>query len=318
MNELYQNLPKPFFVLAPMDDVTDLTFRRIVDECAPADLYMTEFANADGLQSPGRKAVIRKFKTYKQEQSLIAQIWGAKPENFETTAREAMEMGFVGVDLNMGCPVKNVVKQGLCSGLIENRDLAHKLIIAAQKGAGKENVSIKTRIGTKAYDESWVRFLLEHKPVMLTMHFRSVKDMSKVPAKWEFAKDIVRLRDELSPDTVLVGNGDVESREQGEDLANKFKFDGIMVGRGIFKNPFLFSKDSPWIEMTARQRKELYAKHIRLFKQEWEGQKNPALLKKFAKVYISDFDGAKELRDQLMHTNSLIELQTKLQESQKK
>ncbi|MDZ7786382.1 MAG: tRNA-dihydrouridine synthase [Candidatus Saccharibacteria bacterium] len=314
MKGLLSKLPKPFFVLAPMDDVTDTAFRRIVHSCAPADLYMTEFANADGLQSPGRKAVMKKLKFYEQEHPLIAQIWGAKPENFEKTAREAMDMGFIGVDLNMGCPVKNVVKQGLCSGLIQNRDLADKLIRATQKGAGKPNVSIKTRLGVKSYDESWVRFLLGYEPVMLTMHFRSIKDMSKVPAKWELASELVRLRNEISPDTLLVGNGDVESRQQGEELAKKHGIDGIMVGRGIFKDPYLFAKNTPWESIGAKERKQLFAKHIKLFKKEWEGQKNPALLKKFAKVYINGFDGAKDLREQLMHTDSIDELLEKLLE----
>jgi tRNA-dihydrouridine synthase len=310
--QLLESLPKPFFVLAPMDDVTDTTFRRVVHGCAPADLYMTEFANADGLQSAGRKAVGKKLVFTDDEGPLIAQIWGAKPDNFEKTAREAMESGFIGVDLNMGCPVKNVVSRGLCSGLIENRDLAKELILAAQKGAGTENVSIKTRIGTKAYDESWVRFLLEFKPPMLTMHFRTVKELSKVPAHWDLAKELVELRDEVSPHTLLVGNGDVESRSQGVQLAKQYGLDGVMVGRGIFKNPYLFAKKSIWERIGEEERKQLYKKHIILFKEQWEGQKNPALLKKFAKVYISDFDGAKELRDRLMHTNSIDELLQKL------
>lgn len=313
---LLKGFTKPFFVLAPMDDVTDTTFRRVVHECAPADLYMTEFANADGLQSAGRRAVGKKLVFDESEGPLIAQIWGAKPDNFKKTAQEAMEMGFVGVDLNMGCPVKNVVSRGLCSGLIENRDLAHQLITAAQAGAGSENVSIKTRIGTREYDETWVRFLLEHKPPMLTMHFRTVKELSKVPAHWELAPKLIALRDEISPDTLIVGNGDIESREQGEELATQHGLDGIMVGRGIFKDPFLFAKQSPWDEMSARERKNLYAKHIKLFRDQWEGKKNPALLKKFAKVYISDFDGAKELRDRLMHTNSIEELQSALEQTE--
>ncbi len=295
-----------------MDDVTDTTFRRVVHECAPADLYMTEFANADGIQSAGRKAVIKKLLFHKDEGPLIAQIWGAKPENFEKTSREIMEMGFDGVDLNMGCPVKNVVSRGLCSGLIENRDLARELILAAQKGAGKNNLSIKTRIGTKQYDETWIRFLLEFKPVMLTVHFRTVKELSKVPAHWELSEQIVALKDEISPKTLIVGNGDIESRQQGTELARKYNLDGIMIGRGIFKDPYVFAKNSQWSTIPEEKRKALYARHIKLFKDEWEGKKNPALLKKFAKVYISDFDGAKELRDRLMHTNSIDELMAEL------
>ena len=307
-----KNLPRPFFILAPMDDVTDTVFRRIVKECAAPDLFFTEFANVDGLQSPGRKAVSKKLKFYAEEQPLIAQIWGAKAENFEKTAQELMEKGFAGVDLNMGCPVKNVIRQGLCSGLIENRELAHEIIVASQKGAGKENVSIKTRIGTKGYDESWIRFLLEHKPTMLAVHWRSVKELSKVPAHWDLAANVVSLRDEISPDTLIVGNGDVMSRQEGEELAKKYGLDGIMIGRGIFHDPFFFAPKSPWPKMGAEERKKLFARHIELFQEEWQDKKNPMLLKKFAKIYISDFDGAKELRDQLMHCNSLTELHAEL------
>ena len=312
MRSLLQELPKPFFVLAPMDDVTDTVFRRVIKDCAAPDIFFTEFANADGIQSAGRKAVSKKLVYHEEEQPLIAQIWGAKPDNFEVTARELIQQGFVGVDLNMGCPVKNVVRQGLCSGLIENRELAHELIDATQKGAGKENVSIKTRIGTKTYDESWIRFLLEHKPVMLAVHFRSVSELSKVPAHWELAPEIAKLRDEISPGTLLVGNGDVMSRGQGENLANQYGLDGVMIGRGVFSDPYVFSKESPWEQQPAEQRKQLYLKHINLFEAEWGSNKNQALLKKFAKIYISDFDGAKELRDRLMHTNSLDELRREL------
>jgi len=307
-----RKLPRPFFVLAPMDDVTDTVFRRVIKSCAAPDLFFTEFVNADGVQSAGRKAVSKKLVYHKEEQPLIAQIWGAKPDNFETTAREIMQQGFVGVDLNMGCPVKNVIKQGLCSGLIENRELAHELIAATQKGAGAENVSIKTRIGTKEYDESWMRFLLGHKPVMLAVHWRSVKELSKVPAHWELAEKVIKLRDEISPKTLLVGNGDVMSRKQGEELAEQSGLDGIMIGRGIFHDPYIFAPQSPWAETSADERKQLYLKHINLFNKEWGCNKNQALLKKFAKIYISDFDGAKELRDRLMHTESIEQLRSTL------
>ena len=308
----WKELPRPFFVLAPMDDVTDTVFRRIVKQCAAPDLFFTEFANADGVQSAGRKAVSKKLVFHEEEQPLIAQIWGAKPDNFESTARELMEQGFAGVDINMGCPVKNVIKQGLCSGLIENRDLAHEIITATQEGAGKDNVSIKTRIGTKEYDESWIRFLLEHKPTMLAVHWRTVKEMSKVAAHWELSAEVVKLRDAISPETLIVGNGDVLSRQQGEELAKQYNIDGIMVGRGIFHDPYLFAKVSPWENMSDKQRKDLFLDHLNLFEEQWGNNKNSALLKKFAKIYISGFDGAKELRDRLMHTNSLSELRQEL------
>lgn len=309
---IWETLPKPFFVLAPMDDVTDTVFRRIVAKCAAPDLFFTEFANVDGLQSPGRHAVGNKLRFYSEEKPLIAQIWGMNPGNFELTARELAERGFDGIDLNMGCPVKNVIKQGACSALIGNRQLAHDIIEATRKGAGEVPVSIKTRIGAKEYDESWIRFILEREPAVLTVHFRSVKDMSKVDARWEIASDVVRLRDEISPGTIIVGNGDVMSREQGLELAAKYNLDGIMIGRGIFTDPYIFSDKNEWHNLTQEDKIRLYRDHIEMFIKEWGDKKNPALLKKFAKVYINDFAGAKELRAELMSANSAAELLDKL------
>jgi tRNA-dihydrouridine synthase len=305
---IWQELDKPILILAPMDDVTDTVFRRIVAGCARPDVFFTEFANVDGYQSPGKHAVEKKLRFYPEEQPLIAQLWGVKPENFYKTAKDLSKKGYAGLDLNMGCPVKNVIKAGACAALIQNRDLAHEIIIATQKGAGELPVSIKTRIGTKDYDESWLGFLLEHKPAMLTVHFRSVKEMSKVDAHWELAEQIVELRNKISPNTLIIGNGDVLTRDQAEKLSKKYNLDGIMIGRGIFSDPYIFAKDTPWKNMTKERKVELFVSHIELFEKEWGRSKNPAILKKFAKVYINGFDGAKELREKLMQANSTEEL----------
>ncbi len=308
MSDIYEKLPRPFFILAPMDDVTDTVFRRIVAQTARPDLFFTEFANVDGYQSPGRVATEKKLRFYPEESPLIAQLWGVKPENFEKTAQDLSKKGYAGIDLNMGCPVKNVIKAGACAALIQNHDLAHEIITATQKGAGKLPVSIKTRIGTKDYDVTWISFLLEHKPAMLTVHFRSVKEMSKVEAHWELAEKIIKLRDRISPSTLIIGNGDALDRAQGEKLAKKYKLDGIMIGRGIFNDPFLFAESSPWLVMPKIEKIKLYRKHIELFDREWGRNKNQAVLKKFAKVYINGFDGAKELREKLMQANTSSEL----------
>src|ERR1700757_4233014 len=192
------DLPKPFFVLAPMDDVTDSVFRQVVASCAPADLYVTEFVNADGLQSPGRAKLLKKLKFSANEGPLIAQIWGKDPENFRKTAEQvadgtfAQELGlpegvnFVGVDLNMGCPQKSEVSNGTCAALMNDRPLAHEIIEATKAGlAGRLPLSIKTRVGYNDIDLTWIEFLLSHDLHMLSVHGRTKRQMSKVPANWE-------------------------------------------------------------------------------------------------------------------------------------
>lgn len=309
MNILEQ-LPKPFFVLAPMDDVTDSVFRRMVAGTAAPDLFFTEFVNVDGLQSPGRPKLLKKIHFEEGEQPLIAQLWGKNPDNFYKTAQELVEMGFAGIDLNMGCPAKTEVKNGCCAALINNRPLALEIIKATQEGAaGRIPVSVKTRLGFNAVDLSWHELLLQQNLSMLTLHGRTRKEMSAVPAHWDLIGEVRALRDQIAPQTLFVGNGDVMSREHGLALAAEHGLDGIMVGRGIFKDPYLFAEQSPWHAISREQRIAMYAKHVTLFAQTWkQGERNIATLNKFCKVYINDFDGAKELRERLMVAGSTEEL----------
>jgi tRNA-dihydrouridine synthase len=322
----YTKLPKPFFVLAPMDDVTDTVFRQVVADCAPPDLFFTEFVNVDGLVSVGRPKLLKKLQFVPSETRLVAQLWGQKPENFKTIASQiadgtlAREMGlpegcnFVGVDLNMGCPAKSEVANGTCSALIkpENRDLAGEIIEATREGlAGHMPLSVKTRLGFSEVDMTWFDFLLSLKLNMLTIHGRTRKEMSKVPAHWDLIGEVAAKATALAPDTLIVGNGDVESYEEGVAKAKQYGLDGIMVGRGIFHNPFLFSKDGPlkWSDTSKQERVDLYKKQVEWFANTWQnGERNIKTLNKFCKVYISDFDGAKELREQLMNADSADEL----------
>lgn len=305
-----ERLPRPFFVLAPMDDVTDTVFRQIIGSTAAPDLYFTEFVNVDGLQSPGRPKLLKKLQFTKTEHPIIAQVWGKKPENFYQTTKELIEMGYGGVDLNMGCPDKTVVKNGCCSALIHNRELAGEIIQAAKEAAGEHfPVSVKTRLGFNEVDLSWHAFLLKQKLNMLTIHGRTKKQMSDVPADWEMIGRIRELRDSLSPDTLIVGNGDVESRSQGQALAERYGLDGIMIGRGIFHDPFAFAAASPWLEYTKEEKLALYRRHVELFAATWrQNERRIYTLNKFCKVYIQGFDGAKELRERLMAARSAEEL----------
>ncbi len=311
-----------------MDDVTDTVFRQIVHGCAPADLYFTEFVNVDGLMSPGRSKLLKKLLFKASEGPLVAQLWGLKPDNFEAIARQisdgtiAREVGlpegvnFAGIDLNMGCPAKSEVKNGACSALIKNRPLAKEIIEATKRGAGSMSVSVKTRIGFSEIDLSWIEFLLELNISMLTVHWRTRKEMSKVPAHWELASEVVAIRDRVAPNTQIIGNGDVENRSHGEDLIAKYNLDGIMIGRGVFQDPYIFAKDSsPWPNLTKHQRIDIFKKHVELFKNTWQSGDRPIYtLNKFCKIYVSDFDGAKEMREQLMASESADNLLGLLQE----
>lgn len=372
----------PFFILAPMDDVSDTVFRQILFELYNGDdfwaahgdaaqgasaertepytntvkgvpqlgnkamrpkaagmagsarqqgksmrgpeLYFTEFANVDGLQSPGRHKLLKKLRMTDGEGPLVAQLWGLKPENFEKTACEISDGSmakefdlpegiiYAGIDLNMGCPAKSEVKNGTCSALINNRPLASEIIQATQKGAGELPVSVKTRLGFSTIDLTWIEFLLGHNLDMLTVHLRTRKEMSKVPAHWELMPEIIKLRDKIAPNTKIVGNGDVLTRRQGEELAKKYGVDGIMIGRGVFHDPFVFAKeDGPlyWENYDVVSKIELFRRHVQLFADTWHENERPIhTLNKFCKIYINGFDGAKEMREVLMSADSTSEL----------
>ncbi len=306
-----ESASKPLFVLAPMDDVTDTVFRQVIADIAPPDLFFTEFVNVDALQSKGREATLPRLKFTNKEKPLIAQVWGLNPENFYKSAKDIVDMGFDGIDLNFGCPIKNVVQNGACSAFIlpENRGRAVEIIKATKEGSASLPVSAKTRLGFNEVDYSWHELLLEQKLNMLTIHGRTKSQMSKAPADWDAIGHIAGIRKKLSPTTLIIGNGDVMTRSQGMQLASKHSLDGIMIGRGIFQDPFVFSPKSPWENYTKAQRIGLYKKHIELFIGTWQNNERKIhTLNKFCKIYINGFDGAKELRDQFMRAQSAAEL----------
>ncbi|MDQ5886146.1 MAG: hypothetical protein QG628_543, partial [Patescibacteria group bacterium] len=197
-----------------------------------------------------------------------------------------------------------------CSALINNRGLTGEILQAVREGVGPDfPVSVKTRLGFKNVDLTWHEFLLQHKLNMLTIHGRTTAQMSKVPANWDLIGDIAKLRTSLASDTLIVGNGDVMTRQQGLELAEKHGLDGIMIGRGIFHDPYVFAEQSPWVSMTKQQKIELYTSHVKLFAKTWKSnERNLVTLNKFCKVYIEGFPGAKDLREKLMATQTSDEL----------
>lgn len=310
--ELFKNFGRPFFVLAPMDDVTDTVFRQIIAVCSPPDLFFTEFVNVDGLQSRGKPKLMHKLSFTAAEQPLIAQIWGKTPANYQKTATELVKMGFKGIDINMGCPDKSIIKNGCCSALINNRDLAVEIIKATKAGAkGKVPVSVKMRTGWSEPDFSWPELLLKQGIDMLTVHGRTTKELSKVPANWQNIKKVRQIRDKIAPNTLVVGNGDVTSRAHGVELAKQTGVDGIMIGRAVFNDPYIFAQKSQWATTEQTDKLAMYIKHIELFcktyepadpSQKWP--KNWESLKRLAKIYIHSIEGASAFRSKFMRSTS--------------
>src|SRR3989338_6691609 len=213
----WKKLKKPIFALAPMSNVTDAAFLRIITKYGKADIMWTEFVSCDGLASKGRDKLLVDFMFTKAERPIVAQIFGSKPENFYKTALLLRELGFDGIDINMGCPDKNVEKQGAGAKLMKNPELAREIIRAAKRGAGALPVSVKTRIGYNKNElAAWLPALLETEPAAIIIHCRTRQEMSLVPARWEHIAEAVALRDKAGSSTLILGNGDVANLDEAE------------------------------------------------------------------------------------------------------
>ncbi|HEH0551222.1 TPA: tRNA-dihydrouridine synthase [Staphylococcus aureus] len=310
----WSELPRPFFILAPMEDVTDIVFRHVVSEAARPDVFFTEFTNTESFCHPEGIHSVRGRLTFSEdEQPVVAHIWGDKPEQFRETSIQLAKMGFKGIDLNMGCPVANVAKKGKGSGLILRPDVAAEIIQATK--AGGLPVSVKTRLGYYEIDEwkDWSKHVFEQDIANLSIHLRTRKEMSKVDAHWELIEAIKNLRDEIAPNTLLTINGDIPDRKTGLELAEKYGIDGVMIGRGIFHNPFAFEKEPR--EHTCKELLDLLRLHLSLFnKYEKDEIRQFKSLRRFFKIYVRGIRGASELRHQLMNTQSIAEARALLDE----
>lgn len=308
MKENFWNeLPRPFFILAPMEDVTDIIFRHVVSEAARPDVFFTEFTNTESFCHPEGIHSVRGRLTFSEdEQPMVAHIWGDKPEQFKEMSFGLADMGFKGIDLNMGCPVANVAKKGKGSGLILRPERAAEIIQAAK--AGGLPVSVKTRLGYYNIEEwkEWLRHVFKQDIANLSIHLRTRKEMSKVDAHWELIEAIKEMRDEVAPQTLLTINGDIPDRQKGMELATKYGIDGVMIGRGIFHNPFAFEKDPR--EHTSKELLDLFRLHLELFeKYSNEETQQFKSLRRFFKIYVRGIRGASELRHQLMSTETVDE-----------
>ena len=303
-------LKKPFFVLAPLANVTDAVFRRHIIKYSKPDVMWTEFVSADGLCHPkGREALLRDLSYTEGERPILAQLFTAHPENMFEAAKLCAELGFDGIDINMGCPDKNVMKQGAGAACIKDPKLAQEIIEAAYKGieaAGKKiPVSVKTRLGFNEDTlEEWLPALLETKPAAITIHARTKKEMSKVPARWERVKRAVEIAKESG--TLILGNGDVKDLADAEKKIRETGADGVMLGKAIFGNPWLFEKDKT---VTVEEKVRAALEHTKLFEEVWGKTKSFELMKKHYQAYINHFPLAKELRVELMNCHSASDVE---------
>lgn len=319
----WDTLEKPFFVMAPMADVTDASFRRLIAResahmrgdgtIGGADVMWTEFVSADGLaRAPeeGRKKLLADLIYTEAERPIVAQLFSSVPEHMEQASRLVRELGFDGIDINMGCPDKSIEKQGCGSAMIKNPDNAVAIIEAALQGAdGKIPVSVKTRLGyNKDELEIWLPRLLATDVAAVTVHARTRKEMSLVPARWERIARAVEIRDELGSKALIIGNGDAMSLEDAKEKAQVSGADGVMLGRAIFGNPWLFSEEHDLSNVSLEKRFKTLIEHTHLF-EKLLPHKNFAIMKKHYKAYVHGFDGAKELRVRLMEAKDAREVE---------
>src|SRR3990167_1514885 len=319
MKNFWETLPKPFFALAPLADVTDAAFRRVIAKyskpAGPAVIY-TEFVSADGLAlapEEGRAKLMRDLVFSEEERPIVAQFFTAIPEHMEKAAALAAKLGFDGVDLNMGCPDRTIEKQGAGAKLTLNPKLARELIAAAKCGAPGLPVSVKTRLGyNKDVLEELLPVLLEAEPAAVVLHARTRKEMSKVDAHWYRVKRAVEIRNEKGSKTLIVGNGDVKDLTDARQKAEESDADGVMLGRAIFGRPWLFSNSQEYENILTKLR--ILVEHTKLFEELLGDIKNFAIMKKHFKAYVEGFPGAKELRVKLMEAENAAEVERLVEE----
>jgi nifR3 family TIM-barrel protein len=313
MTNFWKTIKRPIFCLAPMADVTDCAFRQIIAKYGKPMVFWTEFVSADGLAHPiAREKLLIDLKFGENEHPIVAQIFGSNIDNIREASKLCKELGFDGIDINMGCPDKSIEKQGAGAAMIKNPAHAREIIRAVLEGGGGLPVSVKTRIGYNRNEmETWLPEILKENISALTVHLRTRKEMSLVPAHWDLMQRIVEIRNEINKDVVLIGNGDVLNLEDGENKIKETGCDGVMLGRAIFGNPWLFAKKEKVLES---EKLKVLVEHTKLFEEMLGKYKNFAIMKKHYKAYVNGWEGAKELRMKLMEKNNASEVENIINE----
>lgn len=273
----WHQLEKPIIGLSPMDGVTDPCFRRMMAIHGRPDLIMTEFLSVDGICHGARNALLG-LAFHKSESPVIAQLYGPRPEPFFHVAQLVCELGFDGIDINMGCPSKKVSGMGAGAALIKNAARAKAIVEATRRGIDywvnggnltilklcpevsdwfpdierqhkarrAENkkpipVSIKTRIGvTQVVVKEWVSELLEDEPSAITIHGRTLKQGYRGDADWGKIAEAVCTAQ--GSETLILGNGDLSSQKEVFKRICETGVDGVLIGRAAMGNPWIFHR----------------------------------------------------------------------------
>lgn len=308
---------QPYWCLSPMDGVTDSPMRQICKKYGRVDLLTSEFVNVEGLHYAPEKLRVALLLS-PLEQPVLLQLYGLNPDYFTAASRQGLQAGFRGIDLNFGCPATRVVNNGAGAGLIAQPVLAGKIFQAVKAvinstpltPEGKRpTLSIKTRLGiSEPIINDWFSFLLSLKPDLITVHGRTLKQGYSGQADWQAIAQVVALRDKLSPDTAIFGNGDIASRTQGLERIKQTGVDGVVIGRAALGNPWVFTGE----QVNLVQRFEVALEHACLYENTFGTQANYQFcpMRKHLGAYLRSFAGAGELRLQIVRTNSSNEVAT--------
>ncbi len=287
-----------------MEDVSDFPFRQVLLKIGKPDVFFTEFVNVDGLTSKkGMNHVSHRLEKSKEQEPTLLQLWGNNPEKFVESVKLVKDSNFQGININLGCPVKKVMKVGCGSALIGNYDVVERIVKSIQDLSIDVPISVKTRIGLEKFDEKWISFLLKLKLNEIFIHSRTAKQVFSGNADWKAINEVVNLKNVLCPKTKIVGNGDVKTIKQANEFVEKYKVDGIMIGREVMKNPWVFSERIP----EKKERLETLLFHM----QEMEKfikkfpDKGWQSIKKFYHGYLREDEELVSLRKELFEIASL-------------
>ena len=319
----WSKLEKPFFVLAPLANVTDAAFRRVIAKYGKPAVLWTEFVSADGLaHTPklpqgavgrtgklvlgGREHLLPDLAYTEGERPIVAQLFTGNSDKMRIAAALVEELGFDGLDINMGCPDRTIEKQGAGAALIKTPEQAKQVIRAAKEGAPNLPISVKTRVGyNKDEIDAWIPALLAEDIAALTIHARTRKEMSDVPARWDDVARVVKIRDAMKKKTFVIGNGDVKNLDDARKKIKESGADGAMLGRAIFGNPWLFAEKVP----SVTEKLEALIEHTKLFEELLGKIKSFSIMKKHYKAYVNGFPRALELRMKLMEAKNASEVE---------
>ncbi len=341
-DSFWNQLAKPIIGLSPMDGVTDFPFRHITKKYGNPAVIYTEFTSVEGV-CHGAKQLLKDFLYDEIQRPVLAQVYGTTPKFFRQTAVILCEMGFDGIDINMGCPAKNVAHSGAGAALIKTPDLAQEIIQETRAGIqdwvnGKTSkdcpditeeiaqevqerhrllpsqyqerralpVSVKTRIG---YDtptvEEWISYLLEMEPAAIAIHGRTLKQQYGGSASWE---EIGKAADLIhQTNTLVLGNGDLKSLADAQEKIATYHTDGALLGRITMGNPTIFQNVSDEVSNT-----NIFAialEHAQLYEQTFQQEEKYTFMpmRKHLGWYIHDIPNAGQIRQEIYRSNSSAE-----------